>query len=93
QEGWIGGAWAHALVTPAAGDAPVGVGGYSFLTPLLLHYQAGQWTFVMLAAGPEVGAIHTLAMASAEEGWAAADGGLLHYTGGQWQLTPVSPDA
>lgn len=84
QEGWIGGAWAH-LGFATYGDAPGPMP--KVYTPLLLHYQAGEWTFV--SAPPTAGAIHKIAMTSADEGWAAADGGLLHFTDGHWQLTPV----
>lgn len=87
REGWIGGAWAQF-------GAPIGTGDAAPITPnkiyhpLLLHYHAGQWTFV---AVPAVGAIHRLVMLSPQEGWAAADGGLLHYIGGQWRLERVHP--
>jgi hypothetical protein len=71
------------------------VGGASYYwgkdyTPLLVHYHARQWTFT---PAPAVGAIHRIEMLSPDEGWAAADGGLLQYTGGQWRLVTVSPSA
>lgn len=86
QESWIGGAWARPTLV-GSGDAPP-VEGNPTYAPLLLHYHAGQWTFV---SAPAVGAIHRLVMFGPNEGWAAADGGLLHYASGQWRLVKVSP--
>jgi hypothetical protein len=85
QESWIGGAWGREG-SGSTGDAPSSPS--TLLTPLLLHYHAGLWTFV---PAPTTGAIHRLVMLSADEGWAASDGGLLHYTGGEWRLAAVQP--
>ena len=88
QDGWIGGAWIH-IARVGSGDAGPVAGPETF-APLLLHYHAGQWTD---ASAPAVGAIHRIVMQSSDEGWAAADGGLLHFSGGQWSLVSVSPSA
>ncbi len=87
QDVWIGGAWGHAGPR-GSGDANPGLDtGRPLYAPLLLHYHARAWTFVQ---APAVGAIHRLVMVSPDEGWAASDGGLLHYIGGQWRLASVT---
>lgn len=85
QEGWIGGAWGRSA-PGGTGDQPKP--DHPVYAPLLLHEHAGQWSFV---SAPTTGAIHRLVMLSADDGWAASDGGLLHYTGGQWRLVSVLP--
>jgi hypothetical protein len=84
DDGWVGGAW-YKFVPIGAGDA-ASVYVPRVDKPLLLHDQAGQWVEVTV---PNVGAIHRLVMLSPEDGWAAADGGLLHYSGGQWLQVAV----
>lgn len=86
QDGWIGGAWMHyGPPSQSSGDAAAATFP-TVPTTLLLRYHAGQW---IDAQTPDVGAIHALVMVSPDEGWAAADGGLLHYTGGQWRAVSI----
>lgn len=86
QDGWIGGAWMH-YGPPSQSTGDAGTIEYPTVpATLLLHYHAGQWTY---AQAPDVGALHSLAMVNQDEGWAAADGGLLHYSGGQWRAVAV----
>lgn len=84
QDGWIGGSWVLSMESSGEAGPSYGPPDYA---PLILHDHAGHWTY---AQAPAVGAIRGLAMVSADEGWAAADGGLLHYAGGQWRLAPVT---
>ncbi|HEX8035595.1 MAG TPA: hypothetical protein VF510_17185 [Ktedonobacterales bacterium] len=48
---------------------------------LLLHYEGGRWTEV---AVPNLLTIKEIALVAPGEGWAAADGGLLHLHDGIW---------
>jgi hypothetical protein len=62
-------------------EGPVNSSGNT-ATPLYLHYAHGQWT---KAQGPQGVFVDTITMLSANEGWAAGQGGvMLHYLNGIW---------
>lgn len=49
----------------------------------VLHYTNGQWSKVTI---PATGKLNSVAMLSANEGWAVGDkGAILHYQNGTWQ--------
>jgi hypothetical protein len=75
-EGWAAGALLHQKIegSEAAGDVCTA-------SSYMLHLSGGQWTAVPV---PDVGPINGLAFDSPDDGWAAADGGLLHYHAGTW---------
>ncbi len=63
-------------------EGPVNTSGTTRATPLYLHYSQGQW---MKAQGPQGVFVDTITMLSADEGWAAGQGGvMLHYHDGVW---------
>jgi hypothetical protein len=75
-EGWAAGALMHKQFV--GGEAPA----YDCTaTSYMLHLNEGLWTAVPV---PRVGTINGLAFDSLDDGWAAADEGLLHYHAGTW---------
>ncbi len=52
-----------------------------FAHSLMMQYVGGSWTEV---AVPDLGTINDIALVAPGEGWAAADGGLLHLHNGTW---------
>jgi hypothetical protein len=74
--GWVAGALVHR--SSEGGEAP---GSFCTATSYMMHLSEGVWTAVPV---PNVGTINGLAFDSPDDGWAAADGGLLHYHDGLW---------
>jgi hypothetical protein len=58
---------------------------YSLLDPLLLHYQHGTWTPVHVTFK---GALNTISMLSATDGWAGGNDLFVHYDGHTWKPMP-----
>jgi hypothetical protein len=75
-EGWAAGTLMHKQL--GGGEAR---GYFCTVTSYMLHLSGGVWTAVPV---PNVGIINGLAFDSPDDGWAAADGGLLHYHAGIW---------
>ncbi len=67
------------------GEVVVGGGGAGtyvcIATSYVAHEVDGQWSLVRV---PDVGTINGLASDAPDDGWAAADKGLLHYHAGTW---------
>lgn len=76
-EGWAAGQQVHRTYQVNS-EAPL----YNFIVrSLLLHYASGRWSEVVV---PDLGTINAITLVAPGEGWAAADGGLLHLHDGTW---------
>lgn len=80
-EGWAAGAQIQVEYPSSNGSGDTAPGPKDTYTSYLLHYLDGQWTEV---AVPNVKTVNGLAMDAPNDGWAAADGGLLHDHNGAW---------
>lgn len=76
SEGWAAGQRVHRI--QADSEAPH---YQDFAHSLMMQYVGGSWTEV---AVPDLGTINDIALIAPGEGWAAADGGLLHLHDGVW---------
>jgi len=76
SEAWAAGALVYRQA--GQGEAP---NSNCIATSYVAHEVDGQWTPVPV---PDVGTINGLAFDAPDDGWAAADEGLLHYHAGTW---------
>lgn len=75
-DGWVAAAWINRSIA--------GTEAATYLdtdTTPLLRYAGGRWSEVAI---PDLGTVNAIALVEPGEGWAAADGGLLHLHDGTW---------